>query len=211
MIEDRKQLIDYAIQLDKDIKEKTDSLNRIKAKLQSSGLLELENRNIKYLQLYGESGTCDMTYRQKCDIDNVNLLRKIFGSQIDDKIIREEKITYKIDSKLKNALIALYMKDYNPNDINSILSGLGLDDNQIKLAGKKLKGDYFKDKQLLSSLGVDTENIEEELDAIRESKNYDLIDKYIDITAFDNEKLEDLKRAISVDETLTIGLSYEQE
>lgn len=211
MTEDRKQLIDYAIQLDKDIKEKTDSLNRIKAKLQSSGLLELENRNIKYLQLYGESGTCDMTYRQKCDIDNVNLLRKIFGSQIDDKIIREEKITYKIDSKLKNALIALYMKDYNPNDINSILSGLGLDDNQIKLAGKKLKGDYFKDKQLLSSLGVDTENIEEELDAIRESKNYDLIDKYIDITAFDNEKLEDLKRAISVDETLTIGLSYEQE
>lgn len=211
MTEDRKQLIDYAIQLDKDIKEKTDSLNRIKAKLQSSGLLELENRNIKYLQLYGESGTCDMTYRQKCDIDNVNLLRKIFGSQIDDKIIREEKITYKIDSKLKNALIALYMKDYNPNDINSILSGLGLDDNQIKLAGKKLKGDYFKDKQLLSSLGVDTENIEEELDAIRESKNYELIDKYIDITAFDNEKLEDLKRAISVDETLTIGLSYEQE
>lgn len=211
MIEDRKQLIDYAIQLDKDIKEKTDSLNRIKAKLQSSGLLELENRNIKYLQLYGESGTCDITYRQKCDVDNVDLLRKIFGSQIDDKITREAKINYKLDSKFKNALVALYMRDYNPNDIESILLGLGLDDKQIKLAKKKLKGDYFKDKQLLKTFGVSDEDLEEELDAIRESKNYELIDKYIDIHSFDDEMLKDLKRAISVEETLSIGLSYEAE
>lgn len=204
-------IVDRAINLDKEIKEKTKELDKLKSKLQTDGLMELENKNIRYLQFYGECGSADVTYRQKCDVDNIKLLKDIFGKEVDDKVTREVKINYKLDSKFKNALVALYIRDYNPNDIDSILVGLGLSGEQIKLAKKKLKGDYFKDKELLKSFGVADTDLEEELDAIRESKNYELIDKYIDIHSFDDEKLKDLKRAISVEETLSIGLSYEDE
>lgn len=211
LISKESYFVDKAIKLDKEIKEKTKELDELKSRLQTDGLLELENKNIKYLQFYGSNGSADVTYRQKCDVDNIKLLTDIFGKQVEDKITREVKINYKIEPKLKTALVALYLRDYNPNDVDSILAGLGLSCEQIKLAKKKLKGDYFKDKELLKTFGVSDEDLEEELDAIRESKNYELIDKYIDIHSFDDEMLKDLKRAISVEETLSIGLSYEAE
>lgn len=204
----KEELVDYAIKLDKDIKEKKKELDEIKATLQTRALSEIENMNIKYIQYYGKDGSCDITYRQKCEIDNISLLEEIFGRTLDNKITKEEKIIYTIDSKFKEALTALYLKDYKPDNIDQILTGLGLDSEQIKLAYKKLNGNYFKDKEFLESIGIDTEAIEEELDAIRESKNYELINKYIDIEKFSNEDYQKLQRAISVEETLGIGLSY---
>lgn len=207
--DDKKMLVDYAIKLDRDIKDKKKELDSVKAKLQGKGLEELENKNIKYLQYYGDDGSCDVTYRQKCDIDNMELLKEIFGKVLDDKIIREEKVTYKVDNKFKDALIAIYLEDYNPNDIEVILRGMGLDGDRLKLAKKKLKGDYFKDKDFLESLGFDGENLEEELDAIRESINFELISRYIDVENFTPEIHKKLKKAITVDESISIGLSYE--
>lgn len=207
--DDKKMLVDYAIKLDRDIKDKKKELDIVKAKLQGKGLEELENKNIKFLQYYGDDGSCDVTYRQRCEIDNVEILKEIFGKVVEDKITREEKVSYKIDNKFKDALIALYLKDYNPNDIDSILLGLGLDRESVKLAKKKLNGEYFKDKEFLESLGFDGENLEEELDAIRESINFELISKYIDIENFTKETHEKLKRAITVDENISLGLSYE--
>ena len=88
-------IVDRAINLDKEIKEKTKELDKLKSKLQTDGLMELENKNIRYLQFYGECGSADVTYRQKCDVDNIKLLKDIFGKEVDDKITREVKINYK--------------------------------------------------------------------------------------------------------------------
>ena len=68
-------LIDKAIRLDKDIKSKKKELDEIKAELQSEGLKELENKNIKYVQFYGDDGSCEVLYKQKLEVENINTLK----------------------------------------------------------------------------------------------------------------------------------------
>jgi len=111
-----------------------------------------------------------------------------------------------VDDKFEKALIILYTGQYKQHSIEQILKDLYLDDKQIKVALKKLKGDYLKDKELLESLGVKAE-IEEELDAIREQKNYELVEKFFNLDEIDIGRL---KRSISVEDTLSIGLKYEK-
>ena len=145
------------------------------------------------------------------EIDNIKILEEIFDDVIADKITKKEEVKYEIESKFKGALIAMYIGDYKKHNIEKILQDLGLDTDKIKLALKKLKGDYIADKKILESLGaVDEDGLEEELDAIRENKNYELIDKYIDINSIDDALIDKIKRAISIEESVTLGLSYEK-
>lgn len=204
-------LIDKAIRLDKLIKNKKKELDDVKAMLQSEGLRELENKNLKYIQMFSEDGSCELSYKQKMEIENINALKEIFGNVLDSKVKTICEIKYEVESKFKKALISLYVGDYKEHDIDSLLSSLGLDDHKRKLAFKKLKGEYISDKKVLESLGaVDEDGLEEELDMIREHKNFELISKYIDINKIDDKFRNEIKRAISIEDSLALGLSYEK-
>lgn len=204
-------LVNKAIRLDRELKLKKKELDDVKAVLQSEALSELENKNLKYIQMFSDEGSCEVSYKQKMEIENIQILKILFGDTLDNKVKTIQEIKFEVDSKFKKALISLYIGDYKNHDINSLLSSLGLDDNKIKLALKKLKGEYISDKKILESLGaVDSDGLEEELDMIREYKNYELINKYIDITMIDDNFKKEIKRALSVDETLSLGISYEK-
>ena len=207
---DNKTIVKEIIMLDKQIKEKKKRQEELKLIIQTQGINELENKNIKYIQYYTVDGSCDVTYKQKMEIDNIKILEEIFDDVIADKITKKEEVKYEIESKFKGALIAMYIGDYKKHNIEKILQDLGLDTDKIKLALKKLKGEYIADKKLLESLGVVDDELEEELDAIRENKNYELIDKYIDISSIDDALIDKIKRAISIEESVTLGLSYEK-
>lgn len=203
-------LVDRAIMLDRKAKDTAKELNEVKAEIQYLGLEEMENKNTKYTSYFGDDGNVKISYRQKMEIDNVPMLREIFGDLLDDKLTRKEEIKYDLESKFKDALIAIYMGEYQDGNISDILDQMSLDENQKKLATKKLKGDYFKDKAIFESIGI-TGSLEEELDAIRDIKNYELIEKFIDTRKYSLPAIkEQLKRAISVEETLSIGLDYEK-
>ena len=207
---DNKTIVKEIIMLDKQIKEKKKRQEELKLIIQTQGINELENKNIKYIQYYTVDGSCDITYKQKMEIDNIKILEEIFDNVIADKITKKEEVKYEIESKFKCALIAIYTGDYKKHNIEKILQDLGLATDKIKLALKKLKGEYIADKKLLESLGVVDDELEEELDAIRENKNYELIDKYIDINSIDDALIDKIKRAISIEESVTLGLSYEK-
>lgn len=210
-IQNQKEIINKVIQLDKEIKNKKKEQEELKAKLQSEGLLELENKNLKYLQMYGTDGTVDMAYKTKMEIENIKTLKEIFGYVIDAKVETKISTKYEMENKFKTALIALYTGDYKKHNIEEILYKLGLDENNTKLAMKKLKGEYIADKKLLESLGAkDKDGLEEELDAIRENKNYELLERYIDIEKIDDSIREKIKRAISIEESISMGISYEK-
>lgn len=201
------QLVKDAILLDIEIKEKTKCLNEIKAKLQSEGLFEMENKNLKFLQYFAEDGSCELSYKKKFEIENYKLLREVFDEVLDSKVTRVETVKYEVESKFKDALIALYSNEYKDHDLGLILKNLGLDDKQIKAVSKKLKGKYIQDKQLLEEFNVRDDSLEEELDMIREKKNYDLITRYCDLESVDLEKL---RKAIYVEDSLAIGLTYQR-
>ncbi|PZM61740.1 AbrB/MazE/SpoVT family DNA-binding domain-containing protein [Paenibacillus dendritiformis] len=91
--------------------------------------------------------------------------------------------------------------------LDGVLQGLGLDAATIKSVKKKLKGDYLKDKRVLESVGI-TGECEEELDAIRQIKNTELIDRFFSgLTA---EQLERIRKSVFVEDQVGVGLEYEK-
>ncbi len=208
-MENKREMIDRAIKLEKQGREVKIELDGIKAKLQAEALTEMENKNTKYVEYFGSTGSVFVSYKEKFEVDNLPALKEIFGEVLTGKVKTEETVKITLDSKIKSAVMALYKGEYGKWDLSHLLTGMGLDQKQIKAVLKKLKGDYSKDLQTLRSFGIDSESlVEEELDAIREQKNLEMIMKFIDPAAVDLEKL---RRAISIEESLSIGLIFELE
>ncbi|MBF1051037.1 MAG: hypothetical protein HXL16_02415, partial [Peptostreptococcaceae bacterium] len=96
---DNKTIVKEIIMLDKQIKEKKKRQEELKLIIQTQGINELENKNIKYIQYYTVDGSCDVTYKQKMEIDNIKILEEIFDDVIADKITKKEEVKYEIESK----------------------------------------------------------------------------------------------------------------
>lgn len=194
-----------AIEIDRRMKKDKKELDAIKADLQAEALQEMDNKNLKYVEYFGADGSCAIAYKEKFEVDNLPSLIAGVGEVIEGKYKKEESIKITVDNKFKEALIALYKGEYKQHDVVQILKDLYLDDKQVKVVLKKLKGDYVKDKALLESMGVKSD-LEEELDAIKEQKNYELIEKFFKLDELDIDKI---KKSISVEESLSIGINYE--
>lgn len=198
--------IDQAIALEAEVKSRKKQLEEVKAELQSELYTDMLNKNKKWMQAAGGKGLCNLSVKNKLEVDNAELLRELLGSVTDGKLTRRESVDYEVETNFKKALIALYQGDYAKGDIPALLTQLGLDDKQIKVAVKKLSGDYAKDQALLAGFGV-TGALEEELDLIHGQKNYELVSRYFDTDVIDEAFLKKLKLALSVEDTLAIGFT----
>jgi hypothetical protein len=198
--------IDRAIALDKSIKEQVKELDKIKADLQTVALEDMENKNIKHVQFFGTQGGFEAFYKEKLEVDNYRLLVRLLGDIVRDKVTRKVEVKFGIDTRFKAALIALLKGDYKEHDLDGLLADMGLDAKAVKAARKKLKGDYKADKKTLEALGVTGER-EEELDVIREAKNLELVRRF-DLDAIN---LEQLKKALWLEETLSVAMNYDTE
>jgi hypothetical protein len=202
-------LVDEGIKLDQQLKQSKKRLDQIKAELTKYAFDEMENKNLKYLQIFGGAGCFNTAYKEKFEIDNYQGLIALLGEVAAAKITRKEEIKYDVDSRFKAALIAVFRDNYSDAmTIEDILKGLDLNTKAIKIAKKKLKGDYFTDKRILESLGVAGE-LEEELDAIRLAKNYELVQRFCG--SLSPEQVENLKKTIFVEEQLSVGFDYQDE
>lgn len=201
-------LVDEAILLDRRMKEDKKRLDEIKATLTAQAAAEMDNKNLKFHQVYGAAGRFNVFYKEKFEIDRFSVLQEMLGDLVEGKIAKKEETKYDVDSKLKAALIALFKGDYaQVIPISTVLEGLQLGPTAIKAVMKKLKGDYIHDKQLLESVGA-SGDLEEELDAIRQFKNWELVDRFFGTLSPDQE--EAVKRAIFVEDTIAVGLDYEK-
>lgn len=208
MIRDLDKKLERVHQIEKSISSLKKEKDEITAEFQAYGLRQLENKNIKYLELSGGEGSCNIGYKEKLTIDNFERLKTVCGSIIDSKakITMEPKVEF-TDKKFQAALIALYKGEYKEHDLPGLLRGLGLDESEIKLSLKKLKGDYFKDKALLESFGANDDDLEEELDMIKEHLNYELVSRYFDL---ENINIEDIRKAIFVEDSLAVGYKFKE-
>lgn len=207
-IEPEEYLVDEAIKIDRRMKEDKKRLDEIKAKLTSDAIDEMENRNLKYFQMYGYNGRINVSYKEKFEVDRFEVLKEVLGDLVEGKVLKKEEVKYDVDSRFKEALIALYKDDYSDDiTIDDVLEQLGLDASTAKGVKKKLKGDYFKDKALLESVGA-TGDLEEELDAIRLYKKYELVQRFFgDLSA---AQIHNIKKAIFVEDGISVGLDYEK-
>jgi len=202
-------LVDEAIVLEKRIKESGKELDEIKAKLQAAALEEMENKNLKWLQIFGKLGQFNIAHKEKFEIDDYDALIAVLGEKAKAKISRKEEIKYTTETRFKEALIALLKEDYATDGltVDDVLAGLGLDAATVKAVKKRLKGDYLKDRKVLESVGVIGE-LEEELDAIRQIKNAELIDRFFG--GLSPEELERVRKSVFVEDSIGVGLEYEK-
>lgn len=203
------ELIDKGIALDKQIKEDTKQLDAIKAKLQAAAVEVMDNKNLKWLQIFGNDGHFNIAQKDKLEIDDYTALIDVMGEKAKSKITRKEEIKYTVDARFKEALIALFKLDFSKDrqTLDEVLQGLGLEAATIKVVKKKLKGEYLKDKKVLESVGI-TGDCEEELDAIRQIKNAELIDRFFD--GLSSEQLTQVRKAVFVEDSIGVGLEYEK-
>lgn len=208
MIENLNEKLKRVSQIDSMVLKLKKEKDEITAKLQAYGLEVIENRNLKHLELTADCGSCNVGFKEKLTVDNFEKLKQVCGSIVDAKakITMEPKIEF-ADKKFQTALIALYKREYKQHNIPALLNSLGLDDKESKTVLKKLKGDYFKDKALLESYHANDDDLEEELDMIKEQLNYELVTRYFDI---DSINIDDLKKAIFVEDTLSVGYKFKE-
>ena len=203
-----KTLVDKAITLDKQMKSAKKELDAVKAELQAEAFATMDDKNLKYLQIFGHNGVFNVTYKEKFEIDDYTTLIDLLGEKAKAKITRKEEIKYETDARFKAALIALSKGEYSHEiSLDEVLRGMDLDEKTIKVVKKKLKGDYIHDKKVLESAGVQGER-EEELDAIRLCKNTELVKRFFgDLTP---EDIEIVRRAVFVEDGISVGLEYDQ-
>lgn len=206
-ITDPRELVNVAITLDAIGKTNKKMLDMVKSKLQTKAIQDIEDKNIKYVKISADQGSCEVSYKTKFEIENYQKLKEILDEDeailVEDKVTRKLEVKYDVESRFKQALIALCKGDYKENNIYDILFSLGLDEKAIKVLNKKLKGDYAGDKELLESFGLQGK-MEEELDAIREAKNYELITRFFDLNKID---IDGIKKAIWIEENITLTLN----
>ena len=191
-------LISRAVTLDNEIRQRKTALEEIKAKLQTAALTEMENKNLRYVRYDSLYGSVEMTYKTKLEVDNYARL----AAALDTGVLVEDKITRK--HSFKEALIALVRGDYAAHDIDGILLGMGIEDAQMrKVVRKKLKGDYAKDKEVLAAVGVGGAR-EEELDAIREELNRQLVERFFEPDLVDRDEV---RNSVNLDESLSLTLT----
>ncbi|MFW5435232.1 ABC transporter permease [Paenibacillus apiarius] len=203
------QKVDEAIALEQQMKECKKRVDSIKAELTTAAYAEMDNKNLSFFQITGESGRFNVVYKEKFEVDNYENLIDVLGEVALSKVSRKQEVKYETDSRFKVALIALYKAEYTTDvTIESILSGLGIGDDVIKALKKKLKGEYLKDKQLLESVGV-TGELEEELDAIRMVKNGELVERFFG--QLSRKQIEIIRNAVYVEDSISVGLEVNKD
>lgn len=201
-------LVDQGIALEREIKERTKKLDAIKAELQAAAIEEMDNKNLKWLQIFGKNGHFNASKKEKFEIDDYATLVAILGEKAKAKITRREEVKYSTEARFKEALIALLKEDFaSDQTVDDVLQGMGLDAATIKSLKKRLKGVYIKDKKVLESVGI-TGECEEELDAIRLAKNAELIDRFF--AGLSSEQIAQIKKAVYIEDSIGVGLEYEK-
>ena len=201
-------MVDQAIVIDRRMKADKKTLDELKAKLTTAAFAEMDNRSIKYKQIFGTNGHFAATYKEKFEIDDYIQIIHLLGEVANSKIVRKQEVKYDVESRFKEALIALYRDEYSSEMTpENVLRGLGLGDKTIKMAAKKLKGDYAKDKAVLESIGIVGE-CEEELDAIRRYRNWEMVEHFF--SELDDKERVQLRKTIFIEEQLAAGLEYEK-
>ena len=215
------ELIGALVELDKQGKENRALTNAYKAELQARGISIMDDHNVKFVKFYGEEGSAAVTDSMSLDILNPDKLKELVGEGVWKTKVKENTETkYKCDDKFEKMLKAIFTGDYTFEvTLEEFLDQMPLkpDDKQKKLLLKKLKGDFEKDKDTLTSVllggvkdGKSAPDFDVELWYIYRIKNAELIRAFLPEELIDNT-INEIRKCILVETKTSITLDYKEE
>ena len=215
------ELIGALVELDKQGKENRALTNAYKAELQARGISIMDDHNVKFVKFYGEEGSAAVTDSMSLDILNPDKLKELVGEGVWKTKVKENTETkYKCDGKFEKMLKAIFTGDYTfEMSLEEFLDQMPLnpDDKQKKRLLKKLKGEFEKDKDTLTSVllggvkdGESAPDFDVELWYIYRIKNAELIRAFLPEELIDNT-INEIRKCILVETKTSITLDYKEE
>lgn len=214
------QLVEQSIALDRRLKQEKKSLDTYKAEAQARGLAIMENQNLRFLKIYGKTGSIAVTDTQSLDILNMDKLKELLGEGvIKEKVKVTTETKYKLDTKLERALKAIFTGDYTfEYTLEEFLEEMSVkpDEKQKKVLLKKLKGNYEQDRKLILSVfgfadrGKESPDFDVELWYIYKIKNAELIQAFLPEEGIDG-MIAEIKKRILVETKTGITIDYDAE
>ncbi len=212
-----KELVSTAVRLDRQQKDGRRELDAVKAELQARGILLIEDRNIRYVKFHAPEGSAAVVDTQSLEVLNVDRLKGLLPDGVWKQNVTETtKTEYKYKPMLERVLKAVFTGDYTfEYTLEEFLKEyLKPDTKQMKLLLKKLKGDYAKDKAVLTSvLGYGEgsgPDFDVELWYIYRIKNGELIRALLP-EEFLDQTVEAVRKCLVVDSKLAVTIDYDKE
>lgn len=212
------QLIEACVWLDREQKKSRAMMNSYKAELQARGLAIMEDHNVRYVKFYGNEGTAAIIDSMSLDILNPDKLKELIGEGVYRMKVKEDvKTTYKFDTKFEKAMKAVFTGDYTfETTLEEFLDKMSIrpDEKQKKLLLKKLKGEFDKDKETLTSVlvpeGEEEPDFDVELWYIYRIKNGELIKAFLPEGNLE-ETIVAVRKSILVETKTSITLDYDTD
>lgn len=210
------KMVDEYSSLDAQVETLKKKMNSIASKIQQQALKVMDNKRVKTVQYFGSNNNYVLvTKASKVDLISYKQVEEVFKG-ITENYVKEKDPQYELKKEFKLIASGIFEGNIENKPLKDILKEIGLTDVQIKLAAKKLKLDYVKDKQLLQSLGLKDDDIETWIFFIHEAMINEKIQKalknagYVKGTQEYTEALKKIKTAVIVEETPKITVNYEK-
>lgn len=212
---DRKELAERAVMLDAEIRKKKRELDAVKAEILKDCTEEMDTKNLRYVKIFGDTGSVAVVETYKLDVLNIDRLKELVGSgTFRTKVHESTELKYKFNPVLERAIKAAFLGDYVNNiSLEQVVDSL-LDkevedrESKRKLLMKKLKGDYEKDSALVADIfHKDAADFEEELWLVYKIKNWEYIMAFFGENA--GYAVKEIRHCVMVDEGTQIKIDYE--
>lgn len=210
------ELVDEYSKLDSQVEALKKKMNSIASKIQQQALKVMDNKKVKTVQYFGSNSNYVLvTKASKVDLIAYKQIKEVF-KDITENYVKEKDPQYELKKEFKLIASGIFEGDIESKPLKDVLKEIGLNDAQVKLAVKKLKLDYIKDKRLLQSLGLKDDDIEAWIFFIHEAMINEKIEKALDAAGYKEgtegykEALNKIKTAVIVEETPKITVNYKK-
>lgn len=212
------ELVDKLAEWEKLAKDAKVEITKIESELQRRAVAELENKKFKQVKFYGSNGNVAViTNAETVKMVSYEFLKNILGENIIKDFVKEKPVSYDLTDHFKKIVAPIILKNYIEATLDSAISQLGLDEKKAKLARKKLKGNYEKDIDFFKSIGFESNVAEENAFLVKEAIAYEKLVYLLDVAGYAEgtkkfyTAIENLRHAVIVEETLKIGVDYEED
>ncbi|WP_027625543.1 hypothetical protein [Clostridium lundense] len=154
------EIVDKYAEWDKLVEDGKKEINKIKADLQKEAVSQLENSKTKQVKFWGNDSNCaTATNTESVKLISIEYLKQMIPENVLADFVKEEK-DYKMTDAFKKMLAPICLGNYVEQKVVDIIVQLPVSDDDKKLAKKKLKGVWEKDKAFLVSIGMTEDDAE---------------------------------------------------
>jgi len=212
-----KALVDEYAKWDRLLAEGKIETDKVKTKIQKNAMSDLENAKSKQVKYWGTDSNCaTATATESVKLISYEYLKYMIPEKVLNEFVKPDTV-YKMSDTFKKIIAPLCQGSYIEQRVSDVIKQMPLEPDKVKLAAKKLKGNWEKDKAFLMSLGLNDEDAEYWAFFVAEAAAWERIVYFLEVAGYVEGTegfqiaLQSLRNAVIVEENLKVGIEYDKE